>query len=549
MVRALIVSAAMLIAAAAFGSARAGPAPERVETALKARIAVGRYRAVVMGVASGQTCETSAFGALDDGRAPDEDTVFEIGSVTKTFTATLLAEATLEGRVQLDEPVARLLPDFNIPERGGKAITLVDLADQHSGLPRLPTNLAPADLADPYADYDRTKLKAFLATYPLPRDPGAAYEYSNLGFGLLGLALAASAHQTYGALVDRDILRPLGMDESGVTMTPALRAHLAPGHGETGQPANAWDFDALAGAGAIRSTAKDMCRYLQANMGLVHTPLDAALRLAQQPRIDMNPQTRIGLAWMTTTTPAGTVVWHNGMTGGYASFIGFTPDGQRGVVLLADTAASLDDLGFATLLADWPLAAARKAIVLPDPTLDAYAGSYQLAPGFIIKIFRGDHQLYAQATGQGAFPIYPSATDAFFATLADIQITFTHDAAGAVTGLVLHQNGDRPARRLTAAELPNQPKAIALDPETLKDYVGTYRFDFGADFVVTLKDGTLSAKLGGQDAYPIYPSAKDHFFYQVVDAQLTFERDAAGKIAAVVLHQGGGDQRAPRKRE
>ncbi len=547
MPRSFISASALLVATLAAYSAQAGLMSERVEKALRDRIAAGRYQAAVMVVVDADNCEISSFGKLDDGRAPDADTVFEIGSVTKTFTATLLAEAVLKGRVQLDDPVAHLLPDFNLPERDGKSITLIDLADQHSGLPRMPTNFAPADPDDPYTDYDKTKLKAFLASYHLPRDPGAAYEYSNLGFGLLGVALATQSRQTYAALVEQGVLRPLGMSESGVSTTAAMRAHLAGGHTQTGKPSKPWDLDALAGAGAMRSTASDMCRYLRANMGVVWSPLNAAMKMAQQPRADLDQQTRIGLAWMTLTSPKGSVVWHNGMTGGYASFMGFTPDGRRGVVLLANTAASLDDLGFATLLADWPVALARKAIVLPNAALEPYAGSYRLAPGFIIKVFRVGDKLYAQATGQGAFPIYPWATDAFFATLADIEISFTHDGAGAVNGLVLHQNGDRAATRLTAADLPSEPKTVALDPATLEDYVGTYRFNLGADFVVTLKDGELSARLDGQDAFPIYPSAKDHFFYKVVDAQLTFERDVGGKVIAVVLHQNGRDQRAPRQ--
>ena len=115
---------------------------------------------------------------VDSGAAPDGDTVYEIGSITKTFTATLLAQAVLAGRVTLDTPVAQLLPDFKIPSRSGKEITFGQLGDQHSGLPRLPSNLLPKDGDDPYADYDATKLKAFLAGYELPRDPGASYEYS-----------------------------------------------------------------------------------------------------------------------------------------------------------------------------------------------------------------------------------------------------------------------------------------------------------------------------------------------------------------------------------
>jgi CubicO group peptidase (beta-lactamase class C family) len=119
-------------------------------------------------VVDGDKSEVVAFGKVD-GKVPDGDTVYEIGSVTKTFTATLLARAVLSGRVTLDTPVGQLLPDFKIPSRGGKEITLGDLAAQHSGLPRLPSNFLPRDPANPYADYDAEKLKAFLAGYELAR--------------------------------------------------------------------------------------------------------------------------------------------------------------------------------------------------------------------------------------------------------------------------------------------------------------------------------------------------------------------------------------------
>jgi len=177
-------------------SANAGLLPERVEKAAQERIAAGTYQTLVFGVVDGDKSEVVAFGKLDDGKAPDGETVYEIGSVTKTFTATLLAQAVLSGRVTLDTPVAQLLPDFKIPSRAGKEITLGDLGTQHSGLPRMPSNFLPRDPANPYADYDAAKLKAFLTGYRLPRDPGAVYEYSNLGFGLLGYALAQLEHTT-----------------------------------------------------------------------------------------------------------------------------------------------------------------------------------------------------------------------------------------------------------------------------------------------------------------------------------------------------------------
>jgi serine-type D-Ala-D-Ala carboxypeptidase/endopeptidase len=523
--------------------ANAGPLPERVEKAAQERIAAGTYQTLVFGVVDGDKSEIVVFGKLDNGTAPDGDTVYEIGSVTKTFTATVLARAVLAGRLTLDTPVAQLLPGFKIPSRGGKEITLGELATQHSGLPRLPFNMLPKDAANPYGDYDAAKLKTFLAEYALPRDPGASYEYSNLGFGLLGYALAQSQHTTYGAMIGEEILAPLGMTMSGTAFTDAMRAHLAPGHDDTGKPAENWDLDALAGAGAIRSTANDMLRYLKANMGIDPSPLAAAMKLAQAPRSDMAKTMRIGLAWITTDKG---IVWHNGGTGGYRSFLGFTADGRRGVVILANTAADVDDLGFATLDADAPLAPAYQAIVLPDASLDEYAGTYKLTDKLLLKVSRMNDGLLVQATGQGAFAIFPSAPNEFFARIAGISISFTRDPQGAVNGLVLHQNGNHAAPKLSASELPPEPKEIALDAATLGDYVGKYRFGAGAVLDVALKRDHLEAQLTGQGAFPIFASAKDKFFYKVVDAQLDFERGAGGKVVAVVLHQNGRDTRAPR---
>jgi hypothetical protein len=285
-----------------------------------------------------------------------------------------------------------------------------------------------------------------------------------------------------------------------------------------------------------------MLRYLKANMGIDQSPLAAAMKLAQQPRSDMGKIMRIGLAWITTEKG---IVWHNGMTGGYRSFLGFTADGRRGVVILANTAVDADDLGFATLDADAPLAPEYKAIVLPSASLDDYVGTYKLADKFLLKVFRMNDELFAEATGQGGFHIFPSAPNEFFYKVVRASISFTRDPNGVVNGLVLHQNGDRPAPKLSASELPPELKEIALDAATVGDYVGKYRFNFGI-LDVAFKSDHLEAQLTGQPAFPIFASAKDKFFLKVVDAQLDFERDAGGTVVAVVLHQNGRDMRAPR---
>jgi serine-type D-Ala-D-Ala carboxypeptidase/endopeptidase len=523
-----------------------GLLPERVATAAQERIAVEMYPTLAIGVVDGDKSGIVTFGKLPDGSRPDGDTVYEIGSVTKTFTATLLAEALQAGRVELATPVAQLLPDFKIPAKDGKEITLLDIATQHSGLPRLPTNLAPADPANPYADYDAARLKQFLEGYSLPRDPGAQYEYSNLAVGLLGYALAASAQTGYDALVSREILRPLGMEMSGAAFTEAMRAHLAPPTDQLAHPVKNWDLDALVGAGGLRSTAADMVRYLKANMGLTETPLGGAMALAQQPRREIGKSDRIGLIWMTREDPDGAVIWHNGMTGGYASFLGFRADRSRGVVILTNVDNSVDDLGFAALLDDAPLSPAHKAIAMAAGALDEYIGIYKIADGFFLEINRGEDQLYAQATGQGPFPIFPSATNEFFAKDSGISMSFTRNDDGAVSGLVLHQNGDRTAPKLSATDLPGEPVAIRLGAAVLGDYVGKFKLRPGAVVDITLAGEQLSVQLTGQDAFPIYASDRDKFFLKIVDAQIAFERDEAGKVIALVLHQNGRDQRAPR---
>lgn len=522
--------------------------PPRVAEAVQQRINAGEYPVVVIGVVDGDRSAVYAYGKLNGGRAPDGDTVFEIGSVTKTFTATLLAQQVVAGKLQLDQPVATLLPGFTVPTRDGKSVTLGNLASQNSGLPRLPTNFAPANPNDPYADYDATKLKTFLASYSLPRDPGASFEYSNLGVGLLGYALAVHAGTSYEQLLQQQILQPLGMRHSSSVQSGALAARLAPGHGNNDESVANWHLDALAGAGAIVSSADDMLRYLKANMGLQPSSLYPAMQLAQTPRADgPRPSDRLGLVWVVHHDAGGDIIEHNGMTAGYASYLGFTADRRHGVVVLTNKSVTVDDLGQASLLPDVDLAPAHKRIAVTAQELEAYDGAYELHPGFEITVFHKGDQLFTQGTGQPPFPVYASAKDEFFADVAEISLSFQRDEHGKVNKLVLHQHGDHVAPRVgTDAGDASVPQSVVLDATTLANYIGHYQLTHDAVIDVTVKDGQPFVQLTGQPAFPLFASARDKFFLRVVDAKIDFERDAGGKVVALTLHQNGVDRRAPR---
>lgn len=424
----------------------------------------GMHRSVgiVVGIIGPDGRRVVAYGVPDGtgGRPLDGDTVFEIGSVSKVFTNLLLADMVRRGEVALDDPIAKYLPaTVHVPQRNGRQITLVDLATHTSGLPRLPTNMAPKDATNPYADYTVANLYAFLSSYTLPRDIGTTFEYSNLGGGLLGHVLALRAGTDYETLLRTRITGPLGMRSTAIRLAPDLQARLAPGHDAALKRTPGWDLPTLAGAGAIRSTVNDLLTFLGANLSYATSPLAPAMKaMLDVSRPAGTPGLRIGLGWLTRVSPAPKIIWHNGGTGGYRSWIGFDPAARIGVVVLSNASVpeGVDDIGGYILDPTVPLAKAddfkrKEHTQVPiDPALlDRYVGRYELAPNFIVSITRSDDRLFAQATGQGRFEVFPEGERAFFAKVDDIQLTFVLDSTGKAGTMIVHQRGiDTPAKRI-----------------------------------------------------------------------------------------------------
>ena len=335
--------------------------PDDLRSLLVNRVDVGKKTVgVVVGVVDPDGRRVSAYGKLDQGRdqALDGDTVFEIGSITKVFTSLVLADMIEHGEVKAEDPVAKYLPpDVNVPRRNGRQITLLDLSMQVSGLPRLPNNLRPADFANPYADYDARKLYDFLSGYTLTRDIGEKYEYSNLAVGLLGHALSLKAGTSYEEMVRRRIVEPLGMSSTSITLSDSQRKRLAVGHDATLKAVKNWDLNVLEGAGAIRSTANDLLKLLAANLDMTETPLRPAMhRMRSVHRDTGTPDLEIMMAWHVLHKAGNDVVWHNGGTGGYRSFLGFNVSSKSGVVVLCNSVNSCDDIGLHVLDSRFPAA-------------------------------------------------------------------------------------------------------------------------------------------------------------------------------------------------
>jgi serine-type D-Ala-D-Ala carboxypeptidase/endopeptidase len=277
--------------------------------------------------------------------AAKPDSIFEIGSITKTFTGLVLSQMVEQDKVKLDEPVRELLPPGTVAKPAETEISLLDLATQHSGLPRMPNNFKPADPNNPYADYGATNLYAFVAQHGVAKPADAGFLYSNLGFGLLGQALAVRSGSPYPVLLQEEVIDPLGLKDTTISLSPAQKARFIAGHDGYHRPAHAWDLDTFAGAGAIRSTAADMLTYLEANLhpeklkpvagSSAGATLSAALVQSHQLRADAMPGTRIALAWLFVDKTGD--YWHNGATGGYSSYAFFNPKADYAAVVLLNT--------------------------------------------------------------------------------------------------------------------------------------------------------------------------------------------------------------------
>jgi D-alanyl-D-alanine-carboxypeptidase/D-alanyl-D-alanine-endopeptidase len=433
---------------------------------------------IVVGVIDANGRRVVSYGSLakNDKRSLDGNTAFEIGSVTKVFTSLLLMDMTRRGEVALTDPVAEFLPaGVKVPERKKRQITLADLSTQSSGLPGMIPNLVVKDPDNPFAGYSIQQLYEFLSGYKLTRDIGSQYEYSNLGVGLLGHALSLRAGMSYEALVRSRICDPLGMADTRVTLTPEVNARLAVGHNAAVAVTSSWDFPAtLAGAGALRSTANDMLMFLAANLGYTNTPLAQAMADEVSIRRPAGaPDMQIAYGWHVQTKDGSSIIWHNGGTGGYRSYLGYDPKARAGVVVLTNlsTDAGVDDIGRHLLNASYPLLnipppVEHKQITLDPKIFDRYVGMYQVAPGATMTMSRDGDRFYSQITGQPKLEVLAESDRKFFLKAVDAQLIFDTDSTGVATQLTLHQNGrDLVAKRLSEAEAGK-----AQDSDTAKRF-------------------------------------------------------------------------------
>jgi serine-type D-Ala-D-Ala carboxypeptidase/endopeptidase len=427
--------------------ARAGFTPDdEIRNILRDRIdSAHQSVGIVASLFDAGNQKTATYGRSDaaNGRPLDGDTVFEIGSITKVFTALLLAEMVTRGEVALDDPVAKYLPgNVKLPARNGNQISFLDLATYSSGLPRLPDGISDSS-NNPYAAYTVDQLYAFLSNHTLRFDPGTHYEYANLGFGLLGHVLALRANSSYEDLVVSRICTPLGMQDTRIALTASMRERLAQGHLSNLEPASNWDLPTLAGAGALRSTANDLLKFMKATcLTEAGAPLRTAIELLLRTRRPTDSgNAKVGLGWFVTSGNNDEIVWKDGMTGGYACFAGFSTRLRSGAVVLSNTANTTNDIGFHLANAANKIAQYPPEVAVDPAVLATYQGTYQMAPNFALAIRAEGGRLFVRATGQSEYELFAESENRFFLRIVDAQGTFLRDKDGKVDRLLWHQGG------------------------------------------------------------------------------------------------------------
>jgi D-alanyl-D-alanine-carboxypeptidase/D-alanyl-D-alanine-endopeptidase len=409
---------------------------------------------IVIGVIepSGQRVVAYGKSGAKDGRPLDGDTVFQIGSVTKTFTALLLADMALRGEVKLEDPAAKYLPQGLAMATTGAAdarpITLHHLSTHTSGLPSMPRNFDPHGQPNPVEAYTVDNLYQFVSTFRLPREPGEKFEYSNLGVSLLGRLLGRRAGMEYEALVKQRVLDPLGLKSTSITLTPDQTARLAPGHNIYLQPEYVWEMKSMPASGSLRSTANDLLRFVGAYLGYQDTPLKAAMEYQLTPRLPPNGSQPMLLAWGSRKVGDQWVYLHDGGKSGYRSGVAFNIAARTGVVALANARTDDRPMDIAYhLLTGRPLQPAppapmpRKIVTVDRQVLDSYEGRYEEKPGSVFDVVRhGDHLLVASDGDEGAF-FYPTSSRDFGLSWGNDEVSFEMDDAGRVTSLRYYPDG------------------------------------------------------------------------------------------------------------
>jgi CubicO group peptidase (beta-lactamase class C family) len=479
-------------------------------------------------------------------------TKFRIGSITKQFTAAAILKLQEEGKLSLQDKLAKYVPDF--PR--GEEVTIHHLLTHTSGIHSYTSK-------PDFMDAVRAPVKAedLIKSFkndPYDFDPGKKWAYNNSGFFLLGYIIEKVSGQSYGEFLREKFFAPLGMKDTGVHNATDIYPHEAYGYAyEGGQPKKAlnWDMSRAGGAGALYSTVEDLYRWNEAVFnGKVLSPesLKAAFTPALTAQDEQKPKEEgYGYGWAIAKLRGCQEIEHGGGLQGFVSYLLRLPKEHFTVVVLANSAPpvpGVDAGGLAHELAQLYLGDKMEVRVRPavsknvsPQTLEAYVGRYDYG-GAVLTVTRDGDRLFAQLTGQSKHEIFPSSETNFFWKVVEAEVTFVKDDKGKVTKAIHRQSG----QTLHAPKLEDVQE-VKLSPAALDAVVGKYDYGQGKSILTVTREGErLFAQLTGQPRVEIFAKSETEFFWKVVNARVTFVKDDKGKVIKAIHEQGLAKFEAPK---
>ena len=543
------LAAALLLAT---GSATAGELlPGQVAEAIEYRIEAGYYDSVIVAVSDGEQREFHSFTPGDNNDPqPRGDTLFPIASLTKPFTAALMVERIVTEEMSLETPLGEAAGDELALSPGlAEDTTLIHLATHTAGLPSEPSDLGRNVGRGRFEGYDRQDLYDYVANLQNQPAPGEDYNYSNLGYALLGEVLSAPHEESFSGLLEKRITGPLGLEDTVVDPDTHHLDRLITGHDFDLKPLPQREQSAFGPAVGLYSTPEDMIEWLEAHMNPHDGLPDAALAEIIRPRIAPDDDHRgLGLGWHLLEENGHEIVWHSGRTEGHAGFAGFERNEDRAVVILTNTANSVEKLGFAALDPDTDIPPLEEPVDIDPGTLALYPGRYQISPGFVLRVRESDGHLYVRAPGRPNMRLYPSDHDRFFTRGMDTEIRFLEDEAGAVRRLEIQREGDvQVAHRMEPTQSASARTVAEVDRHILQMRGGMYELADGTRIHVDAEDDRLLLHFGTGVPMTLEPAASSHFFHAHRPTEIRFpDENPERPSRRLVLYHDGEQYEAER---
>jgi len=435
-----------------------GPHREAIRAQIQPMIDAELSSSIVVGIYDAGKLEIYGFGKGPGGAPPNGRTIYDLGAVTKVYTALLFADAVQRREVSLDTAAGDLLPPgVTAPTKDNRAFTLHHLVNHTSGLPPLPPSimLGKPDPKDPLAGYDENRLYADLVQTQLISAPGERITISEYGTGLLGALLGKRIGASYADAVKTRILEPLGLADTSFALAPAQVARHAEGTTLDLAPVKPWSWGALAGAGGLMSTVRDQLTFLEAELDGAagsSTALRGAMRFTQEAQL-ASTGPNMGLAWQIDRDGR---YWHNGTTNGFHAFVGFDAKARRAMVILASSATPIVDQVSIRLYKILAGEDVKPPTVPTAAQLASYAGNYDFM-GSPLKMFVDGKRLYVEGPGEPRMRMLPVSDTEFWIPNLQAMVVFQKNGEK-ITRAVFVVGDQQVSAMRTDILVPQEPK-------------------------------------------------------------------------------------------